>query len=513
MPNPTTIRRGKVYLVGAGPGDPGLITLRGVECLRRADVVLYDYLVSPGILRHVRRGADAICLGQHGRTRIWPQTEINTRLVELAKQGKIVVRLKGGDPMVFARVGEEIEALVASGIEYEIVPGVTTALAAASHAGVPLTHRDAASAVALVTGQEGLDKSDTSLDYDALARFPGTLVFYMGVTTAAEWTAALVAAGKSADTPAAIVRRCTLPDQQTIRCTLGTVAERLAGPPPMRPPVVVIVGDVVHHAAAATWFETRPLFGVRVLVARPEEQAASLCDPLLEWGADVVIQPAIAISDPPDWTAVDDALARIASFDYLVFSSANGVRYLFDRLLAKGQDMRALSGVKLAAIGPGTTDALAQYHLRTDVAPDEYRAEALAEVLSGDAHGKRFLLARASRGREVLAEQLTAAGGDVEQIVVYSSTDVTAPDEDLAQLMQEGQVHWVAVTSSAIARSLAALFGPALRNARLASISPVTSATLRELGFEPAAEAREYTMAGVVDAIVAGAAGFPPSRQ
>jgi uroporphyrinogen III methyltransferase/synthase len=294
---------------------------------------------------------------------------------------------------------------------------------------------------------------------------------------------------------------------------LGTVAERLAGPPPMRPPVVVIVGDVVHHAAAATWFETRPLFGVRVLVARPEEQAASLCDPLLEWGADVVIQPAIAISDPPDWTAVDDALARIASFDYLVFSSANGVRYLLDRLLARGQDMRALSGVKLAAIGPGTTDALAQYHLRTDVAPDEYRAEALAEVLSGDARGKRLLLARASRGREVLAEQLTAAGGDVEQIVVYSSTDVTAPDEDLAQLMQEGQVHWVAVTSSAIARSLAALFGPALHNAKLASISPVTSATLRELGFEPAAEAREYTMAGVVDAIVAGAAGFPPSRQ
>ncbi len=513
MPRPTKRRLGKVYLVGAGPGDPGLITLRGVECLQRADVVLYDYLVSSSLLRHLRPGADAICLGQHGRTRIWPQAEINAQLIELAEQGKTVVRLKGGDPMVFARVGEEIEALAAHLIDFEIVPGVTTALAAASHAGVPLTHRDAASAVAFVTGQEGLDKSDASLNYEALAQFPGTLVFYMGATTAAQWTAALIAAGKPPGTPTAIVRRCTLPDQQTIRCTLDSVAERLAGPPPMRPPVVVIVGDVVDLDAAATWFEKRALFGVRVLVARPWEQAASLCDPLAELGADVVVQPAIEISDPPDWERVDDALARLASFDWLVFSSANGVRYLLDRLLETGRDMRALTGVKLAAIGPGTSDALAQYHLHTDLAPDEYRAEALAEALSGVALGKRFLLARASRGREVLAEQLSAAGGEVHQVVVYSSTDVTEPDAEAARLMQQGQVHWVAVTSSAIARSLAAMFGPSLARTRLASISPVTSQTLRELGYQPASEAREYTMAGVVEAIVTAASGFPRSRE
>jgi uroporphyrinogen III methyltransferase/synthase len=491
---------GKVYLVGAGPGDPGLITLRGVECLRRADVVLYDYLVNPQMLRHARAGAELTCMGHHGHTRIWSQDEINERLIELARQGKTAVRLKGGDPAVFARGAEEVESLVQHGIPFEIVPGITAALAAGSCAGIPITHREFASAVALVTGQENTDKPRSSLDYEALARFPGTLVFYMGVTTAEIWTSALLAAGKPPTTPAAIVRRCSLADQQTILCTLGEVADRLVGK--VRPPVIVIVGEVTTLAPTMNWFEKRPLFGVTVMAARPAEQAAALADQLSELGARVLLQPAIEISDPPDWSPVDGALARLDQFDWLVFSSANGVRYLLDRLLATGRDTRALSHVQLAAVGPGTADELAKYHLITDLQPEEFRAEALAAALSGGAAGKRFLLARASRGREVLADELRGAGGHVEQIVVYSSTDVTAPDEENSRLLAAGKVDWIAVTSSAIARSLAAMFGEDLRKSRLVSISPVTSTTLRELGFQPAAEATDYTMSGVIEAIL-----------
>ncbi|HEV3023847.1 MAG TPA: uroporphyrinogen-III C-methyltransferase [Pirellulales bacterium] len=493
---------GRVYLVGAGPGDPGLITLRGVECLRRADIVLYDYLVNPRILEHVGPAAEAVCLGRHGHDRVLPQTEINERLLREARAGRTVVRLKAGDPAIFARLGDEIEALSDAGIAFEIVPGITAALACGSYAGIPLTEREAASAVALVTGREYSEKGSPSLDYPALAAFPGTLVFYMGVTSARHWTQALVAAGKPPATPAAIVRRCSWPDQLTIRTTLGSVADEIRLRQ-LRPPVLVVVGEVAAKEAGASWFTGRPLVGRRVLVTRPWEQAASLGERLYDLGADVLVQPAIEIGPPDDWAPVDSVLARLAEFDWLVFSSGNGVRYLLGRLCQQHGDLRRLGRVQLAAIGPGTADVLAAYKLRPDTVPDEYRAEALAESLAESAAGKRFLLARASRGREVLAEQLRAAGGQVEQVVVYASRDVRVPDPEIAAALTAGKIDWVTVTSSAIARSLAAMFGEQLRLARLASISPVTSKALRELGFEPAAEAAEYTMAGIVEAILA----------
>lgn len=502
MPNPSPSAAGRVYLVGAGPGDPGLITLRGVECLRRADLVLYDYLVNPRILEHVRPGAQAECLGRHGRDRIVPQAEINERLVREARSGKTVVRLKGGDPAVFARLAEEIDALGNAGIEFEVVPGITAALAAGSYAGIPLTHRETASAVALVTGQEQPGKEEASLDYGALARFPGTLVFYMGVTSAERWTAALTAAGKSADTPAVIIRRCSWPDQLTLPTTLGQVAHEIAARH-LRPPVLVVVGDVAATQPAVSWFTRRPLFGRRVLVTRPVEQSEALRDRLEELGAQVLVQPAIEIVPPADWAAVDAALARLHQYDWLVFSSANGVRFLLDRLCSK-RDLRQTGAVRLAAIGPGTADALAGYRLRADLVPAEYRAESLAEALAPQARGRRFLLARASRGREVLAEQLRAAGGQVDQVVVYQSHDVAAADPDVAAALAKGGIDWVTVTSSAIARSLVKLFGAELRRARLASISPVTSATLSELGHEPAVEAARYTVGGLVESILKG---------
>ncbi|MCA9124220.1 MAG: uroporphyrinogen-III C-methyltransferase [Planctomycetaceae bacterium] len=491
---------GKVYLIGAGPGDPELITLRGVERLRRADVVLYDYLVNARVLEHARGDAELICLGKHGRTRIWTQSEINDALVRLAREGKTVARLKGGDPAVFARGAEEIEALVLAKISFEVVPGITTALAAGSYAGIPITHREYASAVALVTGHEGPDKETSAVDYKALAAFPGTLVFYMGITTACIWTKALMEAGKASHTPVAIIRRCSLPDQRRIACTLGDVVEVLDAER-IRPPAIIVVGEVARLADSFSWFEKRPLFGQRVLVTRPGSQANKLCVLLEDLGAETIVQPAIEILPPTDWRPVDDAIARLDEFDWLVFSSSNGVRNFISRLLSVGKDVRALGGCKLAAIGPGTSDELSRYHLKADLQPAEFRAESLAAELSPIANGQRFLLLRASRGREVLSQEIAAAGGQVTQVVVYESVDVQTPDAEVAADLAAGKIHWVTVTSSAIARSLAIMFGDGLRRSKLASISPITSATLRECGFEPAVEASEYTMEGVVRAI------------
>jgi len=498
----------QVSLVGAGPGDPRLITLRGVERLRAADVVLYDYLVNAELLEHCRADAELVCLGRHGRDRIMSQAEINSRMTAAGLAGKRVVRLKGGDPAVFARFGEERDALEAVGLTYEVVPGITTALAAGSHAGIALTDREHASAVALVTGHERDEQEGTKLDYAALAAFPGTLVFYMGVTNAAEWTGALIAAGKPASTPVALVRRCSWPDQSTLITTLGEVAAALRDTK-LRPPVLTIVGESVAGRSQHSWFSERPLFGRRILVTRPVEQAGAVRTQLRELGADVLLQPAIEIGEPEDWSPVDDALRDLSRFDWMAFSSVNGVRAVVGRLRHLGLDARALAPVRLAAIGPGTAECLSEFQLRADLVPQVFRAESLAaELVAEVARGrKRFLLIRASRGREILADTLRAAGGEVTQVVAYRSTDVAAADPEIAASLAAGKVDWVMVTSSAIARSLAALFGDDLRKAKLASISPITSATLRELGFEPTAEATEFTLAGVTAAILKAEAG------
>ena len=502
---------GTVYLVGSGPGDPGLITLRGCQCLARADVVLYDYLVNPLILEHVARDAQRICLGRHGHGRIASQEEINAQMVALAREGRTVVRLKGGDPAIFAHAAEELAALDEAGIRYEIVPGITSALAVGSYAGIPLTQGHVASAVALVTGQQRDDGGEVPLlDYATLASFPGTLVFYMGVTTAEHWTAALILAGKSPKTPAVIVRRCSWPDQEVIPCTLGTVASEIHVRR-LRPPAVIVIGGVAALTPRAGWFDSRPLFGQGVLVTRAPHQAGALAALLAELGANVLFQPAIEIGPAEDLPALDNALADLKNIDWIAFSSANGVRAALDRLLTT-RDMRALGSLRIAAIGPGSAEELLRYYLRPDVVPDEYRAESLAESLAEEARaGSRFLLIRANRGRELLAEQLAAHGGQIRQVVAYTSHDVAEADPEIVGRMRDGQIDWVTVTSSAIARSLARLFGEALQKTRLASISPLTSETLRSLGQRVAVEARTYTMAGLVEAITAdgGASSTP----
>lgn len=505
MPSSPPVRTseadGIVYLVGAGPGDPGLLTLRGAELLARAEVVLYDGLSNPALLSH-SHSAELICVGKHGQSRIWRQEEIIDEMLRHARRGRIVVRLKGGDPAVFARTAEEVEALRLAGVPFEIVPGITAALAAGSYAGIPITHRGLASAVALVTGHEEPGKSESALDWNALARFPGTLVVYMGVTTAEVWTKALIAAGKPPGTPAAILRRCSLPDQQTVRCRLDQVASRLTPASRMRPPVIVIIGAVTELAETMSWFDSRPLFGQRVLVTRPEDQCEEIASPLRDLGAEVLLQPAITIGPPADWTAVDQAIDTLDAFDVVAFSSRNGVRYFLQRLFERGQDARALAGCSLAAVGAKTADALAEFHLRADVVPTDYRAESLAATLAPRANNMHVLLVRASRGRDVLAERLRASGADVTQAVSYEHQDVTQSEPAHLQQMQSGNVTWTTVTSSGIAQSLARMFGDALRQTRLVSISPLTSETIRHLGYEPAAEATSATMTGVIEAIL-----------
>lgn len=492
---------GEVYFVGAGPGDPGLLTLRGQQCLRRADVVLYDYLASPNLLRHAPPSAERVCLGRHGTGRIMSQADVNRLMVEHAKQGRAVVRLKGGDPSIFGRLAEEAAALREAGIPFEVVPGVTTAVAAGTYAGVTLTDREQASCVAFVTGREQAEKGSQALDFASLAVFPGTLVFYMGVTTAPVWSKALITHGKPADTPVAIIRHCSLPSQQTWSCRLDEVAQRLA-PGKVRPPVVVIVGDVALEPSLASWFADRPLFGQTVLVTRPTNQADAMAERLHELGAEVLYQPAIEIGPPSDWAPVDRAIEKLDEFDWLVLSSRNGVEYFLNRLRQSGRDWRALGGVKLAAIGPATAAALAERDLDVDVHPNEYRAEALAAELAPQAHGKRMLLLRASRGREVLSELLTGADAQVEQVIVYSSTDVAKPDDAVMQAINSGHIDWVTATSSSAARSLAHLFGDALAKTKLVAISPLTGEVLTELGYPPAAVAEEFTGDGVIEAIL-----------
>jgi len=492
---------GRVYVVGAGPGDPDLLTLKGWRCLEEADLIVADALVHPALLIWPPGEKQVVVLPCHAEAA--QRAAVCRQIGEAARDGKTVVRLKGGDPGVFARLHEELDAFRRAGVPCEIIPGVTAASAAAALAGISLTDAARASAVALVTGHERREKK-VPLDYAQLASFPGTLVFYMGIARAGDWSRALLAHGRAAETPVAVVSRATTAGQLLIRCTLGELAERLEREP-IAAPAVVIVGEVAGLIAADS-SPRLPLAGVRVLVTRPEGQSAAMCQRLAALGAEVWHQPAVEISEPDDWQPVDDALRRLGRFDWLVFSSPNGVRYFLERLLARGGDVRRLAPTRLAAIGPGTAAELRRYHLAADLLPEEFCAESLAAALIAaipQTDSPRVLLIRASRGRDVLAEQLRAAGIEVEQVVAYRSSDVASPEPRNRAALEAGKIDWVTVSSSAVARSLVKMFGTALRRARLVSISPITSKVLIELGFPPDAEAVEYAPAGMVEAIVA----------
>ncbi len=501
---PRTI--GKVYLVGGGPGDPGLLTLKGAECLRRADLILYDGLVNPLLLRHGHAAVERTCRAEGPLGRLLPQEEINRRLIAAAKEGKTVVRLKGGDPFIFGRGSEEAAALSAEGIPFEVVPGITAATAAAVYTGISLTHRDHASAVAFITGHEDPTKPATALDYNSLAHFPGTLVFYMGLHRLEAIASALIAAGKPAHTPVCVVCRATQPLQRSVTGTLSDITA-LAKSAGLQPPSLVIVGDCVRVREQARWFEDRPLFGQVIGITRPEEQADDAANRAYELGALPVLLPTIEITPPDDWSEVDAVLPRLRSFDWIVFTSANGVRGLLNRLWQTGGDVRSLGQAKLACIGPATAAVLEEFSLRADLVPNEYRAEALAAAMQPHMANRRVLWARASRCREVLPAELTAAGATLEQVVVYQNRDVTELPRAEIDRLERGDFHWIGLSSPSIARSFARLLTPAARarlgvKTKLASISPVTTAAAREVGLPIAAEATEFTWPGLFQAMI-----------
>jgi uroporphyrinogen III methyltransferase / synthase len=526
---------GRVFLVGAGPGDPGLLTARALELIAQADAILYDRLIPAGALDGARPDALLVYVGKEGGGPSMPQEEIDRRLVEHAHAGRRVVRLKGGDPFVFGRGGEEALVLRAAGIPFEVVPGVTAGVAAAAYAGIPVTHRDRASAVAFVTGHEDPDKPESAIDWEALARFPGTLVFYMGVRQLPRIAERLIAHGRPGDEAAAAIERGTLPGQRTLVATLATLPAR-AEEEGLRPPTIALVGPVAGLREQLRWFEDRPLAGRTVAVTRARQQASGLAARLRALGAEVVEAPAIRVValDPPLpeplLAAASPSGARAASpggerlrpaaadgepaaspeapYDLVCLTSPNGVRLLFERLAAAGRDARALAGARIAAIGPGTARALREHGVIADVVPERFVAEALVEALA-DVPVRRALIARARVARDVLPDALRARGAEVDVLELY---ETLAERLDAGTLAAVRAADCVTFTSSSTVRFLldAAGGADALRDGpRLASIGPVTSATLREHGLEPPVEATAHDVDGLVAALVADAARKP----
>lgn len=496
-----------VYLVGAGPGHPSLLTLRAVECLQQADLVLYDKLVSPLLLDHAPASAEKICVSQfacHHDERIIP---IHEAMIESARAGKHVVRLKGGDPYVFGRGAEEAEILHEHGIPCEIVPGVTAALGAAAFAGISLTHRAHSSAVAFVTGHENPRKPESMLDWHALARFPGTLVIYMGMSRLDRIVAALTDAGKDPATPAAVVQNATQGLQRTVVAPLVELPQRVRSEG-LTAPALILIGAAVARRDDLAWFEQRPLFGKRVLVTRPRRQAGPMVHRLIDLGAVPFILPSVEIGPPPDWAPVDEALRSMRDYHWLVFTSVNGVRSFLERMESIGLDARIFGNVRIAAIGPKTAEALREYHLRADLVPTRYQSEDLAEALLGAIQpGQRVFLARADRGRELLRDQL-AAHCRVEQVPVYSQMDALDRNEEIMGALRRGEIEYITLTSSNIARVLLEHLDATCKRrieageVKLVSISPVTSAAIKQLGFPVAGEADQATMDGVIAELI-----------
>jgi uroporphyrinogen III methyltransferase/synthase len=507
---------GRVYLVGAGPGDPGLLTLRGRQCLARADVVVYDHLVAERLLDEAPPSAQRIYVGKQAGRHTLKQDAIHALLVRHASEGRTVVRLKGGDPMVFGRGGEEALALADAGIPFEIVPGVTAGVAAPACAGIPVTHRGLAGAVTFVTGHEADEGEASNVNWNALAASTGTLVFYMGVANLKTICENLTAHGLAANTPAAAIQAGTTPDQRVLVGTVQTLPERahLAG---LAPPAVLVIGEVVLLRERLAWLERRPLFGRRILVTRPREQVAlgdstrragDLADRLEALGAAVLLAPAIRIEPPADPAPLRDAVANLQRFDWIVFTSANAVEAVFTALAEAGLDARALAPVRAAVMGSATAERLARFGVRADLVPETFTTAGLLEAMASGAplRGARILCPRADVAPKDLVEGLSARGAEVTELTAYRTVADNKGVEVAADALARNAVDWITFTSGSTVRHVVAAVGAeAVRRsrARLASIGPSTSRALRQAGLEPHAEAEPHTTDGLAAAIVA----------
>ncbi|HUC91278.1 MAG TPA: uroporphyrinogen-III C-methyltransferase [Paenibacillus sp.] len=510
--------KGKVYLVGAGPGDPKLITVRGLECIGRSDAIVYDRLASPRLLKHAKPGAERIYVGKLPDRHTMNQEEINRLLVDLALQGKTVTRLKGGDPTIFGRVGEEAELLQEHGVEFEIVPGISSAIAVPAYAGIPVTHRDLASSLSIITGHESPEKLDLSIHWDKVTNATGTLVFLMGVAKIGYISEQLIKHGKPPETPVALVRWGTRVEQRTLTGTLADI-ERKVKEADFKPPAVIVVGDVVRQREKLMWYEKKPLFGTRVLVTRARAQASELAGRIDDLGGEPVEFPVIETREP----AGDEAQRRIGlalesaeDYEWLMFTSINGVDYFFRWLARLGVDIRRFHKARICAVGPATAEALASRGLRVDVLPAAYRAEGMLDAVKDAVRpGSRALLPRGDLARAALPAELRRYGVEPVEIDVYETVMADSDDSDVLELLEKGAVHVVTFTSSSTVVNLLerlrklGVKQPAalLEGADIACIGPVTAQTAREAGLNVTVMPADATIDGLIAAIAARRAG------
>lgn len=496
----------KVYLIGAGPGDPGLLTIKGREILSKADVLVYDYLANSSFLNMARPDAEILYVGKKGGDHTLPQDEINKLIIKKAKEGKVVARLKGGDPYMFGRGGEEAEELVQAGVDFEVVPGITSAIAAAAYAGIPLTHRSYSSSVTFATGHEDPGKSESAHNWEALAKSSSTLVFFMGMKNLPEICSKLLAAGMPPRTPAALIRWGTTPQHQSLISNLKALPAD-AQKHGFSAPSLIVIGKVVGLHDTLNWFEKKPLLGKGVVVTRAREQASDIAALLAAQGANVIQFPTIDIQPLESYSEVRKALGYLSSYDWVAFTSVNGVSHFFEQLYAIGADARALAGCKIAAIGPATAQALKKRGLKADFIPERFVAESVVQGLTAlGISGKRILIPRAMVARDVLPDKLTQAGASVDVLPMYETRPSNARQEEVLELLEQGGIQCVTFGSSSTVDNFFELIPPAKLKehpeVKFACIGPITAKTLEKYGFSCDYQPTDYTIPALVDILI-----------
>lgn len=498
--------KGIVYLIGAGPGSPDLITVKGRKCLQKADVIVYDYLASESLLSLAGEDAETIYAGKKSGRHSMSQEEINNLLIEKAKEGLTVARLKGGDPFIFGRGGEEAMELSRAGITFEIVPGVTSAVAVPAYAGIPLTHRGYSSTVCFITGHEDPTKEESSINWSALSESSGTLVFLMGIGNLEKIARKLIDGGRPSDSPVVVIGNGTMPNQRTITGTLANISKKVKDAD-LTPPGVIVVGDVVNLRGHLNWFESRPLFGKRILVTRPEDQATGFIMALSGLGAQCLLFPTIEIIPPESWGELDRAIEGLSRYDWILFTSVNGVAHFFARLDVAKKDTRHLNGIKIGAIGPKTAAALMDRGINPDLIPDTYRAEEMVEALKGyPINGKRVLLPRPAIARDSIPKSLKSLGALVDEVEAYQTVQPEYSQDQLGGLFKKGKIDMITFTSpSGVTNFLALLEGKPIyeeiSKVGVACIGPVTAQKAKEVGLKVVVAPDEYTAEALARAI------------
>lgn len=508
-------KKGRVYLVGAGPGDIGLLTVKGMKCLQRADAVVYDFHLNAQVLNYIKHDAEFIYAGKRGGHHTMTQDEINKVLVEKAKEGKVVCRLKGGDPFVFGRGGEEAEALAENNIDFEVVPGVSSAVAAPAYAGIPITHRGYSSSFAVIPGYEDMTKEESAIDWAKLATGAGTLIFLMAVKNMDVLVKKLMENGRSPDTPVAVIRWGTRPDQKTITGTLKDIAD-IVKEKDIKPPAVMVVGEVVKLRKRLMWYEKKPMFGHRVLVTR--EHAGGF-EPLEDLGAEMIEFPTIEMAPPENYDELDSAINKIEAYNWIIFTSGNGMTYFLKRMMEKDKDIRDLKGIKLCAIGTKTAAEIKKYGIKVDLIPEEFNAEGLIEAFlkiqnsklkNQSLKGIKILLPRAEKAREIFPEKVRELGGEIDVPVTYRAVKPEMHGKRLKRFLKEGRISVATFTSASTFDNFMEIIGEdadeLLRDVAIAVIGPVTAGAVEKAGLKVEIMPETATIEAMVEAIMKWAA-------